>query len=32
MSKYVACVDAGTGGERCVIFDLQGRTVGEAYC
>ena len=31
MSKYVAGIDMGTGGERCVIFDLQGRTVGQAY-
>ena len=31
MSKYVACVDAGTSGERCIIYDLKGNSVGEGY-
>ena len=31
MRKYVAGIDLGTGGSRCVIFDLQGNTVGQAY-
>ena len=31
MAKYVAGIDMGTGGERCVIFNLQGETVGQAY-
>ena len=31
MAEYVASIDAGTGGERCVIFDMKGNAVGEAY-
>ena len=27
MSKYIACIDAGTSGERCIIYN--GRTVTE---
>ena len=31
MKKYIACVDAGTSGERCLIYDLTGNAVGEGY-
>ena len=31
MKKYIAGIDMGTGGSRCVIFDLQGHIAGQAY-
>ena len=31
MKKYVAGIDMGTSGSRCIIFDLKGRTVAQAY-
>ena len=27
MSEYIATIDAGTGGVRCVVFDTQGNAV-----
>ena len=32
MAKYLAGVDVGTTGARCIIFDLSGNTVGSHYC
>ena len=31
MSNYLAAIDAGTGGVRCVIFDAQGNAVSQDY-
>jgi xylulokinase len=31
MAKYLAGVDVGTTGARCVIFDMQGNIVGNDY-
>lgn len=31
MSLYIAAIDAGTGGVRCVIFDAQGNAVSQDY-
>ena len=31
MNKYVACIDAGTSGERCLIYDLNGNSVAQGY-
>ena len=31
MSQYIAAIDAGTGGVRCVIFDAQGNAVSQDY-
>lgn len=31
MSDYIASIDAGTGGVRCVIFDAEGRAAGMDY-
>ena len=32
MTKYLAGVDVGTTGARCIIFDLSGNAVGSHYC
>ncbi len=32
MSQYLAGVDVGTNGARCLIFDLAGRPVAGHYC
>jgi xylulokinase len=31
MTKYLAGVDVGTTGARCIIFDLKGNAVGDDY-
>ena len=31
MSDYIAAIDAGTGGVRCVVFDAQGSAVSQDY-
>ena len=31
MSDYIASIDAGTGGVRCVIFDARGHAVSQDY-
>jgi glycerol kinase len=31
MTEYLAAIDQGTTGTRCIIFDLHGRTVTSAY-
>ena len=31
MSEYIATIDAGTGGVRCVVFDTQGNAVSQDY-
>ncbi|MBI5016464.1 MAG: xylulose kinase [Deltaproteobacteria bacterium] len=31
MTKYLAGVDVGTTGVRCILFDLQGNTVADSY-
>lgn len=31
MKNYVAAVDAGTGGVRCVLYDAQGNSFGQHY-
>ena len=31
MNDYLAAIDAGTGGVRCVIFDVKGNVVSEDY-
>lgn len=31
MAKYLAGIDVGTTGARCVIFDMKGNTVGSDY-
>ncbi|RLI62823.1 MAG: glycerol kinase, partial [Promethearchaeia archaeon] len=31
MSKYVAALDLGTTGTRCIIFDLKGKEIGRDY-
>ena len=31
MKKYIAGIDMGTGGSRCIIFDREGNTVSQAY-
>lgn len=31
MNDYIASIDAGTGGVRCVIFDAEGRAAGMDY-
>ena len=31
MAKYLAGIDVGTTGARCVIFDMQGNMVGTDY-
>jgi glycerol kinase len=31
MSEYLAAIDQGTTGTRCIVFDLQGRPVASAY-
>ena len=31
MKEYLAAIDAGTGGVRCVIFDVKGNVVSEDY-
>ena len=31
MSDYIAAIDAGTGGVRCVIFDAKGNAVSQDY-
>ena len=31
MSQYIAVIDAGTGGVRCVIFDAKGNAVSQDY-
>ncbi|WP_457558636.1 FGGY-family carbohydrate kinase [Candidatus Harpocratesius sp.] len=31
MSKYVAALDVGTTGTRCIIFDLSGKEIGRDY-
>ena len=31
MTKYLAGVDVGTTGARCIIFDLEGKEVGDDY-
>lgn len=31
MSNYIAAIDAGTGGVRCVVFDAQGNAVSQDY-
>ena len=32
MADYLAGLDVGTTGARCMIFDLQGRPVAGHYC
>ena len=29
MKEYLAAIDAGTGGVRCVIFDVKGNMVSQ---
>ena len=31
MNDYLAAIDAGTGGVRCVIFDVKGNMVSQDY-
>jgi glycerol kinase len=31
MREYLAAIDQGTTGTRCILFDTQGRTVSSAY-
>ena len=31
MRDYVAAIDQGTTGTRCILFDLEGRAAGSAY-
>ena len=31
MSEYIAAIDAGTGGVRCVIFDTEGNAISQDY-
>ena len=31
MKRYIAAIDAGTGGVRCVLYDAGGRAVGRDY-
>ncbi|MHA1476460.1 MAG: FGGY family carbohydrate kinase, partial [Promethearchaeota archaeon] len=31
MSKYIAALDIGTTGTRCIIFDLAGKEFGRDY-
>ena len=31
MSDYIAAIDAGTGGVRCVLFDAEGNAVSQEY-
>jgi glycerol kinase len=31
MTEYLAAIDQGTTGTRCILFDLQGRPVSSAY-
>ncbi|MDO4867132.1 MAG: FGGY family carbohydrate kinase [Clostridia bacterium] len=31
MSNYLAAIDAGTGGVRCVIFDTRGNAISQDY-
>jgi len=31
MSEYLAAVDQGTTGTRCILFDLSGRAIASAY-
>lgn len=31
MSEYIAAIDAGTGGVRCVIFDAKGNAISQDY-
>ena len=30
-SPYIAAIDAGTGGVRCVVFDMEGNAVSQDY-
>lgn len=32
MTNYIAAIDAGTGGVRCGIYDIQGNEVSQHYC
>lgn len=32
MNNYIAAIDAGTGGVRCVIYDVLGNAVSQHYC
>ena len=31
MKRFLACIDAGTSGERCIIYDIEGNCMGEGY-
>ena len=31
MNKFLAGIDVGTTGTRCIIFDLEGKVVAGAY-
>lgn len=31
MNDYIAAIDAGTGGVRCVIFDMRGNAIGREH-